>query len=186
MSPVARAQLGDFDRDAGQAGVVAPMAPWVAAVANSAVVAARTYVSRFTPSRSMTIVSMSVCVTTAGGTGDSNIDMGIYNAAGTTKLASTGATAAGINSVGIKNVALSASHTLTAGTTYYAAIATAASFPGTAPGFLCYVPGTTNAQMFGSSLGTLEFGTHTAGGTLPSSLTISATSLGVILALRES
>lgn len=69
----------------------------------------------FVPTK-VTLTKMRLSIATTGG----NIDVGIYNAAGTTKLASSGSVAA--PAVGIRDIAFSASVTLDPGI-YVAAIA---------------------------------------------------------------
>jgi hypothetical protein len=173
-----------YDRDLGFAGLVAPSAWWNGYPATGAVAANRTYCARVVPSRNMRIISLAFVTTVASDTND-NVDVGIYNGSGTTKLASSGASASGWNGTGVKNIALSAAVDLVAGNTYYAAIATPAAFGGTTPQLLLSTSTGVTSSLFGASIGLYTSFYHNAGGTLPSPLVVASAVAVPILAIRE-
>jgi hypothetical protein len=139
----ASAPLGD-----GENGAFAPSARgWHTSLV--ALTASRAYFVKFVPDRDMTIASIKFHVGTLGA--DVACDVGIYSADLQTRHAVSTAAASRLNTTGIKNIALTASYTMRAGTTYYIAFssdagstailtfstlagALTASFPGTAAG----------------------------------------------------
>lgn len=182
--------LRPYDKDNGHAGIIAPTnTAWGVPSAAGTLAANRTYGSRFVPSRNMTIASMHFQVATAAGTGDSNIDLAIYDGTGQSKLASSGASALGINtSTTLKGASLTSPLSLTAGTTYYAALSTASAFAGTAPAILAILAAGssgTSAQWAGTSLGLISCFAHTAGGTAPSAIVVSSSALAPVIFMRE-
>lgn len=170
--------LRPYDKDNGEAGIIIPTGDWllqggVAMSANQA------RFSRFVPSRRMTILSISFVVSGAS-TGD--VDVGIYNAAGTTKLGSSGATSGKLTATGTKNVALSAGVTLLPGVVYYGAISVSST-----PTLTCstYSFGTF-PELFGTAPPDLLTGSEATAHPLPSTLSGYSTAAGPILALKES
>lgn len=178
---------GLVDRDDGQAGLVVPYSHHLGFSGGAALVANRTLAARFVPSRDMSIISIGFAVTIAAG-GNDAVDVGIVNGAGTTKIASSGPTIGNLNVTGVKNLALTATAELTAGTTYYACLATATSFIGSAPSLASCIPtgllALTGAG-FGGALGVIETLLHTAGGTIPTPLVVSGMPSMPFLWLRE-
>ena len=112
------------------------------------------WASRFVPTRNMTIVKIGFCMYLAATTND-QIDVGLYDATGA-RLVHAGATSSVVNgSTGVKTVAVS-STTLTAGTTYYAALWYGPT-SGTPPSMVSITTGNNLVpQMFGAGAGALE------------------------------
>lgn len=187
MPDVVRRNFRQYDKDNKQAGMIAPSGlGWTPS--GTAIAANAGRISRFVPSRNMTIISIaySVQAWAAGDTADPAVDVGIYNAALTSKLASSGATAGKIATVGAKNVLLSASLALTAGTVYYAALSVGALGTSTVS-INCGTYLSTGAHtLFGATAGLLEVDLQTSVHPLPAAWTVSGGSTGgPILALRE-
>jgi hypothetical protein len=92
-----------------------------------------------------------------------------------------------VNSTGWHHISLSATISLRAGVTYYAALATAAAFTGTAASALSCTPATQAGQPFGTSMGLYEHIVQaSAGGTLAAPFTPTSASTTVpVLCLRE-
>jgi hypothetical protein len=111
------AALPQYDSDNGQSGMYGTPqgAPPNTTIALGT--ANRIYVTRFVPSRNMTIVSGSFGVSAAASV-DDQIDIGIYDSAGNL-IRAAGATAGKLNTTGRKILTLSASAALTARTVYY-------------------------------------------------------------------
>jgi hypothetical protein len=105
-----------FDKDNGQAGMYCnnPML----GNSNVAVTASRAYLTRFRPSRYMTIISIAFAVGTPAAADDA-CDVGIYDAS-FNRLVSAGATTGKLNSGGVKNITISTIQ-LAPSTTYFAA-----------------------------------------------------------------
>ncbi len=120
--------LPQYDKDEGQPGLVVPTGnAW--GITRASLVASKAYWIRFRTSRAMNIVNVKFSVTTAAAS-DDQCDIQIWDAACTTKLASTGLTSGKLNSTtGTKSIPLSIS--LTANTTYYAVFGTS-TFGGSA------------------------------------------------------
>ena len=106
--------------DCGQAGFWAPALGPFANQANIAVVN-RAFFHRVVCPRSMTITKIGFAVTTAAAA-DDQVDVGIYNAACTQLLGSSGAKNGYLNSTGAKQVPLAAGVALIQGVVYCAAI----------------------------------------------------------------
>lgn len=104
------------DRDNGQAGIYGHTGP--GALGTTGPVANRAYMTRFVPSRAITVRSIAFNVGNPASNDDA-IDVGIYDSTGT-RLVSLGATTGLANSVGVKIVTIPAV-ALSAGTVYYAA-----------------------------------------------------------------
>lgn len=183
--------LEDYDRDNGQAGILVPNYPNLGPVGASAatiLTANRKYAVRFVPSRDMRIITVGFCVQAVeGSSGNSAMDCGILSGNGQTLLGSSGATTGIVNATGWRHLTLAAAVTLVAGTTYYAALATATSFTGTGAQILGLIPATSAGQPFGLSNGITELCIEaSAGGTLAAPLTPTSTSALIpIFCLRE-
>jgi hypothetical protein len=183
--------LRPYDRDFGQAGLLVPQSPGVGQVAANAatsLVANRKYAVRFVPSRDMTIISVGICIhAVEASAGNSAMDCGIFSADGQTLLASSGPLTGIVNATGWRPLTLTASYTVRKGVTYYAALATATAFTGTAATILGVTPATGGGQPFGSANGVFEVGIQqTAGGTLAAPYTGTSTSALVpVFCLRE-
>ena len=170
------------DRDNGQRGILAPTLPgWsggaLGLTANLAVL------SRFVPTRDMTVTLIAFGISTAA-TADDACDAGIYDAA-LTRIVSAGATLGKLNSTGVKTVPIAAT-TLKANRTYYAALScgtlggTGASMRGANFG-AGEIP-----QLFGATAGLVEAYTKGSAHPLPTTITTpTITSQGPVLAVRE-
>lgn len=171
------------DRDFKQAGIYA-IGGMPASVTTKTAVANQAELTRFVPSRAMTIATIAFVVETAASLDDA-VDVGIYDAAGN-RLASSGAVTGQLNSVGVKNIGLTAALTLAADTIYYAAWACGA-VGGTAAVYTAISRGASNAvTLFGSGFPQLEGALKAASHPLPA--TISAPTARYnqpLLALRE-
>src|SRR3989304_5641546 len=131
-----------YDRDVGLGGVVAPMG--LVSSTTAAIFDTAGHFARFVPSRNMTTTTISFHLVVRDAT-NPNVDVGIYylGGAGTDYLlvGSSGATANKLNGAAdsIQTVDLSTPASLTAGTVYWAAIASPSvvaqlsftSYPGT-------------------------------------------------------
>lgn len=173
-----------YGQERGQTGLLAPQVDNTGQAA-LLLVAKRAYAARFVPSRDMTITKIAYVVSVAATNNDS-VDVGIYNAALTTRLVSSGETAGQLNGLGVRTITVT-STPLTAGTVYYAALVcgavggTAASVAGTsfiAAGF---------GNIFGSTAGIAITASQEAVFPLGSSFTSGGGQASIpILAVRES
>ena len=180
---IVRRNFRQYDRDLGLTGLFAPN-PLYAGTANTILTASTLYVARFIPSRPFNAALIAYVVTSFA-TADDNVDVGIFNSAGT-RLVSSGATAGKLNtSNGVKTVSFTATP-LAAGVVYYAALA-CGTVGGTAATLSMHNAATAGSQFFGSSMPNIGQGTYAANPTLPASVSISPTG-GVVplLAVRES
>jgi hypothetical protein len=181
--------LRRLDRDNGQSGILTPTANLGAygGSALTALTANRKYGSRVVPSRRMTITTVGICVTTVeGSSGNSAIDVGIFDSTGQTLISSSGPQTGVVNGLGWHHLTLAAPVTLSEGVTYYAGLAAAAAFTGTAAQLFGIVPATNAPIAFGSTLGVLEFGfLAAAGGTLAAPLGLNVAGFVPVFALRE-
>lgn len=178
-----RRNFRQYDRDQGETGILAPSCPGYSR-SNLTLVANQAQIGRFVPSRPMSIALISFAVSTAAGSDDA-CDVGIYNSALTTKIASAGATTGKLNGTGVKTIAVVAS--LQAGTVYYAALS-------------CGAIGTTAAIIGGGAFTVANYGALFGAGApnqdamflaashpLPASLAgASGTSTAPLLGIRES
>lgn len=170
-APTFSPSLRPYDRDRGQAGLLVPSHPALGIYTSSAgveLIANRKYGVRVVPSRDMRIVKVGIQIAAVeGSSGNSAMDVGIFDGTGQTLLGSSGPTTGVVNSIGWKHLTLTTAVTLKAGTTYYAALATAATFTGTGARPFSVFPANQGGEPFGLALGLLEYGIQTtAGGTL--------------------
>ncbi len=103
----------------GQAGIIVPSALGWIGLASGGFTANRIAISRFVAPKDFTVTSVKFRTNTAG-TG--NVDVGIYDAAGTTKLKSSGSTASKKGANTTQTVALTSTLAITAGTIYHVAL----------------------------------------------------------------
>lgn len=183
---VIRRNFRQYDKDDGQAGVVAPTQNGNETL-NLTMVASTAWFSRFTVSRPMTITLISFGVSTAAGADDA-CDVGIYTPSGAdlTRVVSAGATTGKLNATGIKTVAITAT-TLVPRQVYYAGFSCGA-LGGTAAIIGGATFGASNYNgLFGLSVPQLIFATAAASHPLPASVTAPATvSTSARLGIRES
>lgn len=186
MPDLVRRNFRRYDRDNGQAGIVAPTH---GLGSNSAIVvtASRGYIARFTPSRPMTITSISFVLTTASSTDDA-CDVGIFSGDLATKLVSAGATSGKLNgTLGLQTIPVTAT-TLAAGQVYYAAFSIG-TIGGTVPQFaMSSFASTGMAVAFGATAGLIEQGHQSSAHPLAAPFTPVSTGIASvpILILRES
>lgn len=163
---IVRRNFRQYDRDNGQPGMIAPSTlGWSAA--GTATAASTGRIARVVPSRNMTVVNLGFWVSawTAGDTANPNVDLCIYNAALTTKLATTGATASKLNSVGRKTVPLTSSLAVSAGIAYYVGM-TVGTLGTSTVSLLTAAFGNVGAlQLFGATAGLIEGDANAAAGT---------------------
>lgn len=172
---------GISDRDNGQAGMYGASYPFQPTVL--ALTGGRVYFTRFVPSRDMTIVNIAFCVTTIAGVSD-DIDVGIFNAALTTKLVSKGATAGQLGTLGVKPQTVAAT-ALSAGTVYHACFSVGAAVT-LAQVAATGLPSGNVADLFGTAAGIREQGFGTAH-PLAAPITVGGSLAGSpLLVLRES
>lgn len=147
-------------------------------------VANRLYLARFVPTRDFiaTAIGWSVVV---GATNDDACDVGIYDATGTTKLASAGATTGKMNSAGAKSISI-AGTPVYAGTVYYIGLSYGA-VGGTAATLSMDSHGSGGlTSVFGAALPYYIHGFQATAHPLPSSFTINPAITNVpILAVLE-
>jgi hypothetical protein len=173
-----------FDTQLGLPGVYAPYSGHfnTSAVALSA---SRAYFARVKPMRAVSVTAVAFLVTTVS-SGNDTVDVGIYTHSGSTlnRVAASGATSGTLNSgTGLKTISLSAS--LTAGTTYYAALAVG-TITGGSPAMLM-ASGTNGVLDFpGTAIGS-TLGPFKAATTLDSSISSLSTGAGGVplMFLRE-
>ena len=152
-----RDYLSQIGTNYAQGGQYAPnIGPFCS---NSAVAltASRLYLVRFVAHKTQNISKIAFFVTTAAGAND-NCDVGIFNSAGTTLLASAGSTAGKLNqSPGPQTVTFTAPTAIRAGTVYYAAFA-CGTFGGTAAQLAMtnLASGANLGILFGSTVGLIE------------------------------
>lgn len=184
--PVTARNFRRYDRDNGQAGMIAPSTGGIYAAQGSiALTASRAYLARFVPSRtfSATVIAF-VCSTAAGA--DDAVDVGLYDSA-YGRLVSAGATTGKLTGTGLKTVTVAAT-TLQAGNVYYAAFSVG-TFGGTAGQVLMTNLAASSAPVdfFGSGAGVRELTFMASAHPLPSTVTAAGTIGQVpILAVRES
>lgn len=165
-------------REMGQPGIIAPSQ--YTGFAGSVWTANQCRVSRFVPSRDLTVTKIAFSVTSADAANPAT-DVGIYDASGAKIVASTAATGI-VNSTGVKAVTIAATN-LEAGTVYYAAISCAG-----APTISCASLTSANvAELFGATVPNVIGGTLTASHPLPSSIaSVGGGTAPPLLAVRES
>lgn len=190
-SQVDSAFKNSYGKDQGHAGLLATPSHvgWYANAAalntNSSYYIGKSLACRFIPTRSFTATRMSFHVGTSGA--DDSICMGIYNSTLATRLATTGATSGVLNSTGVKDVNLTSSLELIAGSVYYAAWLTAEGATGSAVCSWVAMVGIGSHIMFGSAAPEIETLESADGQTvLPSSLSVSVASAQLpIMAIKE-
>lgn len=171
------------DRDHKQPGMYA-VGALPATTNTKTAVANQAELSRFVPSRAMTIATIAFVVETAASIDDA-VDVGIYDAAGN-RLASSGAVLGQLNSVGVKNIGLTGALTLAADTVYYAAWACGA-IGGTAAVYAAISRQSSNVMtMFGGNMPQLEGALKAASHPLPATIVAPTARFNQpLLALRE-
>jgi len=179
MASAITRNLKPYDRDVSQAGVycVSPSAP--ISVSTLAWSANQARFTRFSPSRALTVTSLSFEVTTLDAA-DPAVDVGIYNAS-LARLVSSGATTGIVTSTGVKNIAVTAT-SLTPGSVYYAALSCASATP--VFRVVNWV-GATAAQLFGSTAPQIETFLMASAHPLPSSATVTTAIVSPFMAARE-
>lgn len=190
-APTFSPSLRPYDHDYGQAGLLVPQRVGLGTFTGSPgaeLVANRKYGVRMVPSRDMLIETIGFDVTAVEGSGgNSAMDVGVFDATGQTLLDSSGPTTGIVNSIGWKHIDLGDPLPLSAGVTYYVALATAATFTGTGARVWACFPGTSSGEPFGAAVGKIEIGVQlTAGGTLAAPYApTSSSGLVPVFAVRE-
>jgi len=171
-----------LDKDNGQPGMYCFGGLGVGNLNFVALVASQGRVSRFRPSRNMSIVSIAFSVAVAAGADDA-CDVGIYDA-NFNRIVSSGATTGRLNSVGVKTIPIAV--TLLAGVTYYGAFSVG-TFGSTAASLMMTQTGASLAGfLFGTTPPLLESTFMNGAHPLPALFTYGGPTGGVpLLAVRE-
>lgn len=175
-----------FKQSQGYAGIHIPYnAGWFGETTNQALTQNVTYVTAFTVDEPTLATKISITIGTAAGAND-EADLFIHNGAGTAALASSGAVAGKMNAGGVQTFTLTSSVWLSPSTRYLCGLSTKAVFGGSAPAVTCIIPNATanTARLYGATASTAEFFSHTGGGTVPTTLTPAATTIGMCFTVR--
>lgn len=148
-----------------------------------AVVANQGRIVRLVAERDMTIGSIAFAMYIAAGSDDA-CTVAIYSSA-LARLATSATTSGKLNSVGAKNVPLTANVALTRGTVYYLGFSSGAI--GSTAGQIQSITYATNyaAELFGATAGIYEFGTMAAAHPLPTTFVRATSGSGPLLAAVE-
>lgn len=176
------ASLAPYDRDNGQAGIIAPQTPGCFRTLVG-LVSSRASIGRFVPSRNMTITTAAFTVTTFSAADDACC-IGVFNAGLTTLLATTGSTTGKLNTaIGVKTIPLAVS--LTAGVTYH--VGFSVGVLGGAPVVEGLTLGTSlSGELFGTGATVRENGFQASAHPLTAPFTPGVISAVPLVALRES